>query len=203
MSQVLQPALELLREIADDVMANGGSCVASPTGEWILEPDTDGESLRIAEIDHRTVLEAIGLSHIITAYVKAFTGRLSAICGCSVAAGAGATAGVTYLMGGTKHHIAGAIKNLTEDLAGVICDGAKIGCAMKCMTGVDAAFRAAYFARHDIGTVVAELPGTEVEAQRVSPEAKKRSGGKQASGTPLASPAVRRSPGQAALPRPR
>ena len=100
---------------------------------------------RFIEVDHRTVLEAIGLSHIITAYVKAFTGRLSAICGCSVAAGAGATAGVTYLMGGTKHHIAGAIKNLTEDLAGVICDGAKGGCALKLATAAGTAVQAALF----------------------------------------------------------
>ena len=96
-------------------------------------------------VDHRTVLEAIGLSHIITAYVKAFTGRLSAICGCSVAAGAGATAGVTHLMGGTKLHIAGAIKNLTEDLAGVICDGAKGGCALKLATAAGTAVQAALF----------------------------------------------------------
>ena len=51
------PQAELLRETADDVMANGGSCIASPTGEWLLEPETDAESLRIAEIDHRIVLE--------------------------------------------------------------------------------------------------------------------------------------------------
>ena len=50
--------------------------------------------------DEETVLRAIGLSHIVTAYVKAHTGRLSAVCGCSVAAGAGATAGITYLVGG-------------------------------------------------------------------------------------------------------
>ena len=50
--------------------------------------------------DEVTVLKAIGLSHIVTAYVKAHTGRLSAVCGCSVAAGAGATAGITYLVGG-------------------------------------------------------------------------------------------------------
>jgi len=97
------------------------------------------------EVDHRTTLKAIGLSHIITAYVKAFTGRLNAICGCSVAGGAGATAGVTYLMGGTKHHIAGAIKNLTEDLAGVICDGAKGGCALKLATAAGTAVQAALF----------------------------------------------------------
>jgi L-cysteine desulfidase len=99
----------------------------------------------IAVDDDRTLLEAIGLSHIITACVKAYTGRLSAICGCSVAAGAGATAGVTYLMGGTKQHIAGAIKNLTEDLAGVICDGAKAGCALKLATAAGTAVQAALF----------------------------------------------------------
>jgi L-cysteine desulfidase len=100
---------------------------------------------KFISVDHRTALEAIGLSHIITAYVKAYTGRLSAICGCSVAAGAGATAGVTYLMGGTKLHIAGAIKNLTEDLAGVICDGAKGGCALKLATAAGTAVQAALF----------------------------------------------------------
>ncbi|BBO85591.1 UPF0597 protein [Desulfosarcina ovata subsp. sediminis] len=102
------------------------------------------------DVDHAMVLAAIGLSHIITAYVKAHTGRLSAICGCSVAAGAGATAGVTYLMGGTKAHIAGAIKNLIEDLAGVICDGAKCGCALKLATAAGTAVQAALFSLHGV-----------------------------------------------------
>lgn len=95
--------------------------------------------------DHSTVLKAIGLSHIITAYVKAHTGRLSAVCGCSVAAGAGATSGITYLIGGDADHITGAIKNLTEDLAGIICDGAKAGCALKLNTAAGAAVQAALF----------------------------------------------------------
>jgi len=90
-----------------------------------------------------TVIEAICLSHIITAYVKAQTGRLSAVCGCSIAAGAGATAGTTYLLGGDIAHIAGAIKNLTEDLAGVICDGAKAGCSLKLATAAGTAVQAA------------------------------------------------------------
>ena len=97
------------------------------------------------DCDHETVLRAIGLSHIITAYVKAHTGRLSAVCGCSVAAGAGATAGITYLVGGDVHHMAGAIKNIMEDLAGVICDGAKAGCALKLNTAAGAAVQAALF----------------------------------------------------------
>lgn len=95
--------------------------------------------------DRETLLRAIGLSHIITAYVKAHTGRLSAVCGCSVAAGAGATAGITYLIGGDAGHMEGAIKNIMEDLAGVICDGAKAGCAIKLNTAAGAAVQAALF----------------------------------------------------------
>lgn len=95
--------------------------------------------------DRETLLRAIGLSHIVTAYVKAHTGRLSAVCGCSVAAGAGATAGITYLVGGDVHHMEGAIKNILEDLAGVICDGAKAGCAIKLNTAAGAAVQAALF----------------------------------------------------------
>lgn len=100
--------------------------------------------------DEETVLRAIGLSHVITAYVKAHTGRLSAVCGCSVAAGAGATAGITYLVGGDVEHMAGAIKNIMEDLAGVICDGAKAGCALKLNTAAGAAVQSALFSLQGI-----------------------------------------------------
>ncbi len=84
--------------------------------------------------EEKTVLEAVAFSHIVTGYIKAYTGRLSAVCGCSVAAGTGATAGIAYLLGGDVRHTSGAIKNLIMDLAGVICDGAKAGCALKLPT---------------------------------------------------------------------
>jgi nitrilase len=51
------PHADILRESADDVMADGGSCLAAPTGEWVLEPETGSESLRLATIDHQLVLE--------------------------------------------------------------------------------------------------------------------------------------------------
>ena len=108
-------------------------------------------------------LRAIGLSHIVTASVKAHTGRLSAVCGCSVAAGAGATAGIAMLMGGSLAHIAGAIKLLIEDLAGVICDGAKAGCALKLATAAGTAVQAALFSLHGMRVsatngIIAESP---------------------------------------------
>lgn len=112
---------------------------------------------------HEDALRAIGLSHIVTASVKAHTGRLSAVCGCSVAAGAGATAGVAALLGGDLHHIAGAIKILIEDLAGVICDGAKAGCALKLATAAGTAVQAALFSLHGMRIratdgIIAESP---------------------------------------------
>lgn len=51
------PAADLLRETADEMMADGGSCIALPSGEWLLEPEVNVESLRVAEIDHQLVLE--------------------------------------------------------------------------------------------------------------------------------------------------
>ncbi|MCP3925679.1 MAG: serine dehydratase subunit alpha family protein [Desulfobacterales bacterium] len=102
------------------------------------------------ESNKQNLLKAIGLSHLVTGFIKAHTGRLSAICGCSVAAGAGATAGITYLMGGDIKHIAGAIKNLTVDLAGVICDGANKGCALKLATAASTAVQSALFSLHGV-----------------------------------------------------
>jgi L-cysteine desulfidase len=100
--------------------------------------------------DEDKIFKAMALSHVIIAYIKSFTGRLSALCGCSIAAGAGATAGITYLMDGTITHIAGAIKNLIEDLAGVICDGAKNSCALKLATAAGTSVQSALFSLHGI-----------------------------------------------------
>ena len=100
--------------------------------------------------DPKDILRAVALSHVITAYVKSHTGRLSAVCGCSVAAGAGAAAGIAYMMGGTDSHIAGAIKNLIEDLAGIICDGAKNSCSLKLATAAGTAVQSALFSLRGI-----------------------------------------------------
>jgi nitrilase len=51
------PHAELLSSTADDLMADGGSCVAAPNGEWLLEPQSGDESLYIVELDHARVLE--------------------------------------------------------------------------------------------------------------------------------------------------
>jgi len=77
------------------------------------------------------LIRAIVLSNLVTIYIKSYTGTLSAMCGCAVAAGVGAAAGVSYLLGGTEKEIFGAMVNMVGSIAGMLCDGAKEGCAFK------------------------------------------------------------------------
>lgn len=76
----------------------------------------------------------LAFSHLTTAYIKVYTGGLSPVCGCAVAAGIGASASITWALGGTNVQIAGAIKNMVGALTGMVCDGAKGGCAFKLST---------------------------------------------------------------------
>ena len=70
------PQAELLRETADEVMANGGSCIALPTGEWLLEPETGNESLRVAELDHDIVLQERQVMDVVGHYSRPDVTRL-------------------------------------------------------------------------------------------------------------------------------
>ncbi|MDD5015115.1 MAG: L-serine ammonia-lyase, iron-sulfur-dependent, subunit alpha [Atribacterota bacterium] len=77
------------------------------------------------------LIRALALSNLITFFIKSYTGTLSAMCGCGVAAGIGASTGVVYLLGGNKKQILGAFHNMVGSISGMICDGAKEGCAYK------------------------------------------------------------------------
>ncbi len=90
--------------------------------------------------------ESVCLSHLINAMTKAHLGRLSAVCSCSVAAGSGAAAGITRLLGGDREAVSASVTNVVEDLAGVLCDGAKPACALKLATAAGSAVRSARLA---------------------------------------------------------
>lgn len=92
------------------------------------------------------IRRAIALSHMITIYVKSYLGALSPVCGCGVAAGVGCAAGLTMLRGGTDHQIDASILNMISGLTGMLCDGAKLGCAYKLCVAVDAAVDASNMA---------------------------------------------------------
>ena len=91
------------------------------------------------------LIRALMLSHLMVIYIKQSLGRLSALCGCVVAA-TGASCAITYLMGGSKTQISYAIKNMIGNITGMICDGAKPSCAMKVSSGVSTAMLSALMA---------------------------------------------------------
>ena len=95
--------------------------------------------------------EALALTCLVTSATTHHLGTLSAVCGCSNAAGIGLAAGLVFLDDGGSHEMSLAINNMVGNVTGMICDGAKIGCALKTMTAVDAAFRAASLAMSGIG----------------------------------------------------
>lgn len=91
------------------------------------------------------LIRALTLSHLMVIYIKQSLGRLSALCGCVVAA-TGASCGITYLMGGSREQLTFAIKNMIGNITGMICDGAKPSCALKVSSGVSTAMLSALMA---------------------------------------------------------
>lgn len=107
--------------------------------------------------DNEKLARALALSHLITAYIKEYTGRLSPVCGCSVAAGIGASASIAWLLGGGYKEIVGSINNMVGALSGMVCDGAKGGCAYKLSTAASEAVIQAYLAIN--GFVISNYDG--------------------------------------------
>ena len=91
------------------------------------------------------LVRALILSHLTVIYIKQSLGRLSALCGCVVAA-TGSSCGITLLMGGTYQQVSYAVQNMIANLTGMICDGAKPSCALKLTSGVSTAVLSAIMA---------------------------------------------------------
>ena len=66
---------------------------------------------RWLDIDEEKMLRAVTLSNLIAIRIKSKFGRLSNLCGATVA-GTGAACGITYLLGGGYHEICCAIQNM-------------------------------------------------------------------------------------------
>jgi len=129
------------------VMTSG--CSGNQGIVGILVPYNVGKRLWIKE---KKILQSIALSHLMNSYIKCFTGDLSPLCGCAIAAGIGATIAIVYQQKGKDlKKINLAVNNLISDLGGMFCDGAKGGCALKVASAAESSIRSAYMALHNFG----------------------------------------------------
>lgn len=106
---------------------NQGMTTSLPVIEYAKE-------LKVGE---EVMLRALALANLVTIHQKTLIGRLSAFCG-AVSAGAGAGAGIAYLLDGSYEAIAATISNALANVSGIVCDGAKASCAAKIASAVDA-----------------------------------------------------------------
>ena len=104
------------------------------------------ETAHLLGASREQLLRALAISELVAMEVKTHIGRLSALCGCSIAAAIGAASAMVFLRGGNFEQIAYAVNMMVGDVTGIICDGAKPGCALKIATAVSAAQRAAVLA---------------------------------------------------------
>jgi L-cysteine desulfidase len=100
-------------------------------------------------ISEEQLARALTLGHLIAIHIKGYLGKLSALCGCVIAS-TGASCGLVYLRGGSYTQVCYCIKNMIGNITGMVCDGAKEGCAMKVASGVASAIQSAVLAREGI-----------------------------------------------------
>ncbi len=128
-----------LAAMSNSGSGNQGITVTMPVIAYSIRYGTDDERLA----------RALVLSHLIAIHIKGYLGKLSALCGCVIAS-TGSSCGLVYLRGGDYDQICAAIKNMIGNITGMVCDGAKVGCAMKVASGVSSALQSAVLAREGI-----------------------------------------------------
>ncbi|MBR2064370.1 MAG: serine dehydratase subunit alpha family protein [Bacteroidales bacterium] len=128
-----------LAAMSNSGSGNQGITVTMPVIAYSITYGTDDEKLA----------RALVLSHLIAIHIKGYLGKLSALCGCVIAS-TGSACGLVYLRGGDYEQICSAIKNMIGNITGMVCDGAKVGCAMKVASGVSSALQSAVLAREGI-----------------------------------------------------
>lgn len=135
-----------LAAMSNSGSGNQGITVTMPVIAYSLKYQTSDEQLA----------RALVLSHLVAIHIKGYLGKLSALCGCVIAS-TGSSCGLVYLRGGDYTQVCSAIKNMIGNITGMVCDGAKVGCAMKVASGVSSALQSAVLARE--GMCISEHDG--------------------------------------------
>ena len=101
------------------------------------------------KVSREELSRALIISHLVAIHIKGYLGKLSALCGCVIAS-TGSSCGIVFLQGGGYNQVCYAIKNMVGNITGMVCDGAKVGCALKVASGVSSSVQSAILALDNI-----------------------------------------------------
>ncbi len=101
-------------------------------------------------------VQALAFAHLLNRYINAYVGKLSPMCSCVMCSSTAASAGITWLLGGNDEQITYAIRNMCGTVTGMLCDGGKVGCALKVSTGSFAALMSAIHAVNNVALRVSD-----------------------------------------------
>ncbi len=96
-------------------------------------------------------VKALAFAHLLNRYINSMIGKLSSMCTCVIASSMASSVGIVYLLGGNDQQITYAIRNMTGAVTGMICDGGKVGCALKVINGSTSALVCAFSALNNVG----------------------------------------------------
>jgi L-cysteine desulfidase len=105
---------------------------------------------KVSGYTEEQLLRATALSYLICMYIKEYSGKLSAFCGCAIAAGTGMACGLAMMRGAGPDVMQHVINNMASSITGMICDGGNQGCTMKGVVAVDAAWQSVAMAMEGV-----------------------------------------------------
>jgi L-cysteine desulfidase len=105
---------------------------------------------QVQGISQERLLRATALSYLVTMYIKEYSGKLSAFCGCAIAAGTGVSVAWLFLKGGSLQQAERVISNMASSLTGVICTGGNPACVLKTVLALDIGYKSIQLALNDV-----------------------------------------------------
>ena len=105
---------------------------------------------KVKNLSEEILLRGAALSYLVCMYIKEYSGRLSAFCGCGIAAGTGMACALVLMRNGSYEEMSHTINNMASSITGMICDGGNQGCTMKGIAATDTAFRSVEFAMNGV-----------------------------------------------------
>lgn len=125
------------------------------------------EAAREAGASAERTAAAVAFAHLVNRYINLHVGKLAAVCTCVAASCTAAAAAMAWLFGADEAGVGLAVRNMVGTVTGMVCDGGKVGCALKVSMASSAAVTSALLAAHGVGLLPSDGVCAETPEQSI------------------------------------